>query len=1363
MTFPRPEDVWARLLAAPAALGASDARYKDRSRLLAGCAFLVAVAFHMAPGMIIAETKLDMPVNPLGFLARALHMWEPAYLGQLQNQAYGYLFPMGPFYLAGGFVGLEPWVIQRLWVALVLCVAYAGVTRLVRAMRIGGTLAGAAAGLAYALAPHAQTLLGFNSVEFLPSAVLPWIMLPLVLGCRGDLGPRRAASLSALAFVGAGGINASAELAVLVVPGLYLLTRGWGPRQRRLVAWWAAAITAVSLWWVAPLVLLGRYVFSFMPYTENAFTTTLVGSLTNALRGVNDWVAFLPVDGKPYLPAGYEHAYTPWLIVVTALLAGLGLGGLALRRTPERAFLVITLLVGTAVVVAGHAGPLAPLIRDLLDGELAPFRNLHKFNALIRLPLALGLAALAVHVARLRPVARLPVTVAGAGLVGLSLVPVATAGIAPAGAFSELPGYWRDATSWLDERAGLGTVLAVPGVRRGEYLWGRPIDEPLQPLLRQARWAVNTNVPWGSAGASRLIDAIDDRFATGRGSAGLTAVLRRIGVRYVLVRNDLDRVALGGAWPSRVHEALARSPGLERVRGFGPAVGYAETSTAGGWLDQPYAALEVYEVTGAAPVAGTVDERAVRVLGGPEAVLTMAEEGVLTGDRPVLLGEDPGDAGEVVVTDTMRRRDLSISDLRRAAGPTLTAGEPFESLGPVEDLIDPAWAEPKTTARLDGVRRVRASSSEAGLGALPSVRDPGRAPFAALDADTRTGWRSSGWEPPEGEWLEVEFDAPTKVAPLRAVFDDSHGTARVTEVIVRTDAGTARTRVDAHGTWQKLNVREGVTTRLRVTVAAVAPSPATRVGLLELEVPGVRPGRTLVVPDAPDAFGDALVVTSRTDGASACTPGSYAWTCAEELRVIGDDGGGFDRSVPVTSGAKQVISGRATLVDQRLAERMLALPGVRPKVGASSTLADVPISGAWAAFDGDPRTVWYASDKDLTPTLTAELGKTVRLSRLKIDFPDLRLGAPPVRVTIETDGGTRQAWASADGWIDFAPLRASRVKLVFSPVGRRNVEVVGVTLPGIAPLPGFDEAPLRVPCGLGPELTVDGGRVRTEIVSGTIRDLLEGRPLGYRSCGEVQPETDRIRVRAAPVQAFRVDSAVVGTASAAPVSSGSPMKPAEVRSWGAGERRLAVSTDRPSYLVVNENFNRGWEARADGRALTPVRLDGWRQAWRLPPTDGEITIVYAPDRLYHAFLVAGGLLVLLVLGSAVVRRRDGAGLHRTPPAPLRATWLWPLAPLLGYWAAGWGGAAVALGTCVLALWCRTRTSPSDPTGRIAAVIASPWAVAGAVGLAGPATAYGGALGALGPRVADAACLVALGLLTAAIGLPERSRPRGGAS
>jgi hypothetical protein len=72
-------------------------------RWLAGVfATALVLTFVQAPGLIAPDTKLDLTANPLRFLARAANLWNSDLpFGQAQNQAYGYLFPHGAFFLLG--------------------------------------------------------------------------------------------------------------------------------------------------------------------------------------------------------------------------------------------------------------------------------------------------------------------------------------------------------------------------------------------------------------------------------------------------------------------------------------------------------------------------------------------------------------------------------------------------------------------------------------------------------------------------------------------------------------------------------------------------------------------------------------------------------------------------------------------------------------------------------------------------------------------------------------------------------------------------------------------------------------------------------------------------------------------------------------------------------------------------------------------------------------------------------------------------------------------------------------------------------------------------------------------------------------
>lgn len=116
-------------------------------------------AFLQSPGLTSADTKLDLTANPWGFLRQASYPWTDTFpLGQLQNQAYGYLFPHGLFFAVFSF--LPDWVTQRLWWGLLLALAFAGTVLLLQRLGIGSRGSRVIAGILFALSPRILTRLG---------------------------------------------------------------------------------------------------------------------------------------------------------------------------------------------------------------------------------------------------------------------------------------------------------------------------------------------------------------------------------------------------------------------------------------------------------------------------------------------------------------------------------------------------------------------------------------------------------------------------------------------------------------------------------------------------------------------------------------------------------------------------------------------------------------------------------------------------------------------------------------------------------------------------------------------------------------------------------------------------------------------------------------------------------------------------------------------------------------------------------------------------------------------------------------------------------------------------------------------------
>ncbi len=602
--------------AAPVATGAppSPGPAVWRARHGALCVALTALAFLQAPGTVVVDTKVDLAVNPVGWLARSLHLWiSNGTFGQLQDQAYGYLWPMGPFFAGGYALGLPAWAIQRLWWALLMCVAYVGVVRLAKLLRIGTPMSQMIAAAAFALSPRILTQLGTNSVEAWPSAVAPWVLIPLIPLASGH-SIRRGVTLSALAVACAGGVNATAVLAMLPLPLLWLAQLQ--PLRRRVtaIAGWCVAVACATAWWVVPLFVLGRYSPPFLNFIETAEVTTRLTDVVTTTRGASYWLAYLAGPYGPALPAGWRLATWSVLVAATVVVATAGVAGLARRGLPYRRVLVTCFVGGIGLVGLGHASALdsfvAGYVREFLDGAGAPLRNVHKFDVLIRLPLALGLAHVLGVLARAGEVQRprsgimtrvgRPRALLASGMVGAAVVAIASpafAGvIAQPDGFQRVPSYWHEAADWLDEHQGLDRVLVVPAASFPRYQWGSATDEITQPLLTHD-WAVRNALPLTPATTVRLLDAVESVVASGNGSAGLADLLARSGVKYVLVRNDLSYGRSDSARPIAVRQAITRSPGLSLVASFGPTSGgSSDGSFVDYGLDIPVPVLEVLRV-----------------------------------------------------------------------------------------------------------------------------------------------------------------------------------------------------------------------------------------------------------------------------------------------------------------------------------------------------------------------------------------------------------------------------------------------------------------------------------------------------------------------------------------------------------------------------------------------------------------------------------------------------------------------------------------------------------------------------------------------------------------------------------------------
>ncbi|GAA6526722.1 alpha-(1-_3)-arabinofuranosyltransferase family protein [Intrasporangium sp. DVR] len=1281
-----------------------------RVRLLVAVTAFAAVAFRQSTGLIVPDTKLDLTADPGAFLGRALHLWDPGgAFGQLQNQAYGYLFPVGPFHWALSSAGFPPWVVQRLWWTTIFATALLGMWLLTRALGVRDPWARLGAAIAFAAAPRFVAEIAVTSVEVWPLALSPWVLLPLVVRDRST---SWRASRSALAFLLVGAVNAAATLATLVLPMLWLMTRRWHKAHVRLAVAWGLAIMAVATWWIVPLLALGRFSPPFLSWIENASVTTGTASPFEVVRGTSAWLGFLLTPTGPSWPAAWLQTTVPVVLMATVLVAAVGL--LGLRFGGEvRSFLVLGLVVGVALVTFGHHGgggwPWASWLQDLLDGPLAAFRNTHKFELVVRIPITVGVALALERGATLvrartptRPVrsaVRPLMAFAVACVLVASAAPAVSSSMARPEGYAAIPDHWRDAAAWLDAQPETGSVLVAPSAAFADFTWGSTKDEPFQALLERPH-VVRDAVPLGSAGATRLLDSVMDLLATGQRVERLGSTLAMAGVAFVLVRNDI-RLDAQGDPPSVMVRSLQES-GLERVATFGPpsgAVGESDTITVDyrTLLQRP--SIEIYATSGAAQ-ARLVPLASLPVLtGGPENLPAVTEA---LGPQDVLLEADAsgvGDAagGPTILTDGLRRREVNFGLPTHNTSGVLETGDPGRSGRKVIDYSVPGGQSSLTWS---GVASVRASSSASD--AYATLRTgPGQGPQQALDGDDRTRWLSGRFGQATGEWLQVDFTRPTRVAGTTITLSGaSPVAARPRAVRVETDIGAVTTTVVA-GPAVRLRTPPGAASWLRITLVDVEPGVQNGFSVAELSVPGVTPRPTLSLPGASDP--QLVLLETGKPGRSECLTLDGTVACSPTLRRDAEELG-WRRSWTATAAGQYSVKGEVTPVDGPALEELLALPSGW-KATASSRLVTAPLGRPDAGIDGDPSTGWVASPADPRPWYEISLPRRIRVSGMRITKSRELPASTPVTVTVTFDNGTtRTVTADDSGVARFPPIRTSSLRLTFgearlmenidsetgrhsfAPLGFSELRLLGAKRLSVPLVAG---AGTGVPCGFGPELTI-GGRGYATRVRGTIAELLTGGTLSWEPCataGVVPTPVGRVTVEARASAEFSPSQLSLrsmslrrqaDTSSEVSVERTSP----SVLTAGVGARSAA------SVLVLPQNYNPGWTARGPEAALTPIRVNGWQQGFVVPAGPATALVAeFAPNRLYQFGLFVGALLALLVLVIAVRSPRRGTGPH--PSAG------WVGSPIAGAVVAVAAGGPVALlagaAALVVAVGTRRRT------------------------------------------------------------------------
>ena len=551
----------------------------------------------------------------------------------------------------------------------------------------------------------------------------------------------------------------------------------------------------------------------------------------------------------------------------------------------------------------------------------------------------------------------------------------------------------------------------------------------------------------------------------------------------------------------------------------------------------------------------------------------------------------------------------------------------------------------QTVAVLSGAASV--TSSSYGSWIADTQQDD---PVSAFDGNPATSWAEGSERTPVGQWIQITFSGPLDL-PARVgirLLDDSTDREIASVLRVSTAAGSVTTRVAPTGVIQPLNVVPGRTRWLRITIAGagrvVLGNPGA--GISDVLIPGVRVTRLLQPAEDPAGQQAAAAVFSFHQQVpspfayadpAATPPMARAFTVARPAALR------LQASALALPGP-----GLDALLDTLLARAGPPAPGLL-QVSVASTPGALPAGFPASLISGSAGMPWTADTP--SPVIHLSWHGRRRIASLIVQ-PAAGLPSTPLTVKVTSPDGTRQASIGAGGLVRFTtPLTTDRIDVSFPRVRQATiitstgqletlpVRLSRLSVPALAGLRAVTpsgSAKFTLACGQGPALTVDG-RVYQTSVSGTIGELSQYLPLRVRLCspgGTLSLGAGRHTLTAATPDPFAVTDLSLASINPGPgtaVASGAA-RAVTVRSWQPDQRQLSIGRGAASYLEVHENYNPGWAATLNGQQLTPVRLDGWQQAFVVPAgAGGTVTLSFRPAATYHLVLIASLLAVALLL------------------------------------------------------------------------------------------------------------------------------------
>lgn len=1211
-------------------------------------------------GKVGSDTKQYLYLDPGRLLQRSLSMWDPGVgLGTVTHQNIGYLFPMGPYYWIMDRVGVPDWIALRIWVGSIILLAGLGVRRLLRTLNWQARGIGVAS-LAYALSPYLLHYVYKHSVILLPFTALPWLLHFTSRSLRE--GGWRAPAWFALVCLAAGGVNATSLLLVLIAPALWVLHAVFVERDVTL----RDAIPPIlrisflgvitSLWWVAGLMVQGRYGFDILRVTETYQTVSNASSAPEVLRGLGYWFFYGTDALGPWFRSAVTMTENPIAVPLSFAVPILAILAVLWTRWRTRMFWIALALSGLILSVGAFPfdspSPYGSLFESFTrtSSGLA-MRSTPRAIPLLALACAVFLAAGVDVAARFlgtkRPALRRVPAIAMSLLVVANMSPLWTGNLQDATLerAGDIPQYWYDVAAQLDRSGNDTRVLEVPGSEFAAYRWGNTVD-PVTPGLMSRPYAARELVPWGSTASANLMNAVDTPLQNASyDPAGMSTMLRLMGVGDLVTRNDLEYERYRTPRPRLMSGWFDRTFGLGAPQGFGPITHNRAIATHPLIDDveltiDPAARnprpVEIRSVTDPADIVRSLPAaQPVIVAGDGAGLVGMANVGRLPLDAPILYSGSVSnrpdevdrllaDDARLVVTDTNRKAAYRWGSSRDNTGYTETADEQPPTFDPTDNRLPPFDRPDDTSVQTVMVPRGNWWARSSDYGNRLSYT-PGDRAASVLDGDPFTSWKTRAFADPRGQWIELmSLKGPVTRNHVRLNQATNFANRYITRARLTFDGKDPMEISLPPGNAvgiQDIAFGDRTFSTLRITVLATDTGVLNNyrglsgVGFAEVELDDVR--TTEMIRPPTDLL--AAVGTRAAEHSVDWVFNRRRSNPAEP--VVRSEELALRRIVTTPTARDAAVSARIRLSALRSDAQLDQILGRDTRGG--TTASSYRVYGdtrhrASEAFDGDPQTYWQSGLNHKEPWLewTAPAPTTVRLGDMvALDDPNHSV---PTSARIEVDGQfgpTVQLTRipAGAGKVKLSPeggpqsITGTRIRIVFDHLDQRTQpewltsSPMGMPVAIADVLSAADGSPLVGPTPSRFNLKCSGGllkigdtdvALRSEEVS--TEDVYNGAPFAATSAG---CGTDAVKLAAGDNDLVATDGAQSGidvdTLLLHSPRSGEPVTP-------AGLDKPAVPT--PSSAVSDVKID---TTQITGQLL-PDTTDRWlvlgqsnNAGWRL--------------------------------------------------------------------------------------------------------------------------------------------------------------------